>query len=249
MNLTGNTVLITGGGTGIGKSLAKQFHKRGNKVIICGRRENKLLETVQELPGIHYVVCDIADSQDRNNLFNYVKENFPDLNILINNAAVQTDYDLTKGIDALGFAEQEININLTAPIMLTGLFIPMLMEQKNPAIINVSSILGFTPLKRIPMYCAAKAGYHVYTMELREHLKDTPVEVYEVPPVRVETDLNPSGRANAKPGTESVGLQPDEYTDYVIEQLEKGNLDIFYPPTGELVMNHPRYEVELSRLF
>ena len=248
MKLTGNTILITGGGTGIGRGLAIRFQEMGNQVIICGRREEKLKETAMSCPGIRYKVCDISSEADRRSLFAYVSESFPQMNVLINNAAIQTDYDLSEGADGLANLDKEVAINLLAPIKLNGLFIPFLKKQTDPVIIDVTSILGFTPLTRCPIYCSAKAGFHVYTMELRKHLEKDGIEVYEVPPCRVETDLNPTGRANARPGTEKVGLQVEEYVQFVMEELEKGNLDIFYGQAGEEIRTLPRPVTELSRL-
>ena len=212
-----------------------------------GRRENRLREVAAECPGVHFKVCDIGIDTDRHSLLAYVQKNFPDLNVLINNGAVQNDYDLAAGLNALDYAPDEININLTAPIMLNGMFIPFLIDKADPVIINVTSILGFTPLTRIPIYCAAKAGFHVYTLELRKHLENTPITVFEVPPPRVETELNPEGRKRARPGTESDGLQPDEYAEFVVQELKKNNLDIFYGSDGD-IKRRPRFETELSRL-
>ncbi|MCD8156800.1 MAG: SDR family NAD(P)-dependent oxidoreductase [Clostridiales bacterium] len=248
MKISGNKIFITGGGTGIGKALALRLAELGNNVIICGRRENRLQEVVALNSAIRYVTGDISSEEDRQRMYEYVLKQMTDMNVLINNAAIQTDYRLLEGIDGLANSPHEIDINLTAPIMLTGLFIPHLLQQKDPVIINESSILGFMPLTRIPVYCAAKAGYHVYTLVLRKQLEDTPITVYEVPPCRVKTELNPEGRKNAKPGTESVGLQPEEYAEFVIDELEKGTLDIFYGQAGIDVKTKPHYETELMRL-
>lgn len=250
MDCTGNTILITGGGTGIGKALAKRFSAMGNEVIISGRRENRLREVRDEIPGIHIKRCDISDEGDRRELFAFVREKHPSMNVLVNNGAIQTDYDLKAGVAGLDNLESEIAICFTAPIRLNGYFIPFLMNQDNPAIVNVTSVLGFTPIKRIPIYCAAKAGYHVYSLELRKHLEDTRVKVFEVPPPLVETELNPEGRALARArGSEAPkGLLPDDYAAFVIGEMEKDNLDIFYPPMGDLIRSTPRLELELSRL-
>lgn len=250
MNLNGNTILITGGGTGIGKGMAKKFKLLGNEVIICGRREDRLKEVAAELPGIHYFKCDIASEQDRHDMLDHIQKNFPNLNVIVNNGAVQNDYDLTAGPEAIDYAAKEIEINLTAPILLTSQYIPLLLRQKEPVIINVTSILGFTPVARIPIYCAAKAGFHVYTLTLRKQLENTPIQVFEVPPPRVETELNPEGRKKARAaGTDVPGsLMPDEYADFVLAELAKGNLDIFYGPGGEMVKTQPRPISETARL-
>ena len=250
MKLSGNTILITGGGTGIGKGLAKKFKSLGNDVIICGRREDRLKEVSVECPGVHYVKCNIASEQERRDMFEHIRNSFPNLNVIINNGAVQNDYDLTAGPEAIDYAAKEIEINLTAPIMLTSQYIPLLLKQKEPVIINITSILGFTPVARIPIYCAAKAGFHVYTLVLRKQLENTPIQVFEVPPPRVETELNPEGRRKARAaGTDVPGsLMPDEYADFVTAELAKGNLDIFYGPAGDMVRTMPRPVSETARL-
>ena len=229
MKLTENTILITGGGSGIGRAFAKHFHSLGNQVIICGRREDRLREVAEECPGMAYIRCDISNPQDREALFDFCQTRYPQLNVLINNGAVQTDYDLKLGTAGLGYAEKEIDINLTAPIFLTGMFLPVLVSRPEPVIVNVTSILGLMPLTRIPIYCAAKAGFHVYTLVLRKQLSDTPIKVFDVPPPRVETELNPEGRKRAQAaGTDVAGaLMPEEYAAYVIERLGRDELDIY----------------------
>ena len=250
MKLSGNTILITGAGSGIGRALALHFAKLDNQVIICGRRKNRLEEVAQMNANIDYQPCDISSPEDRNRLYEFCKEKYPQLNVLVNNCAVQTDYDLLAGTPGLEYAEKEIDINLTAPILLTGMFLPDIMKQKDPVIVNVTSILGFMPLTRIPIYCAAKAGFHVYTLVLRKQLEGTGVKVFDVPPPRVETELNPEGRRKAAlAGTDSAGsLMPEEYAAYVIEHLGNDELDIFYGEGGELVKNVPRPVSEGSRL-
>lgn len=250
MKLSGNTILITGGGSGIGKALAEKFAELGNQVIICGRRENRLKEVSDQNERIDYIKCDISKDEDRKALYEFCASKYPELNVLINNGAVQTDYDLLQGTQGLAYAEEEININLTAPIQLTGLFLPDLMKRKDPVIVNVTSILGFMPLTRIPIYCAAKAGFHVYTLVLRKQLQGTGVKVFDVPPPRVETELNPEGRKRAAlAGTDVKGsLMPPEYAEFVIEHLGKDELDIYYGEGGELVKTAPRPVSENSRL-
>lgn len=159
MKINGNTVLITGGATGIGFALAQDLVQAGNEVIICGRRENKLAEAKGKLPLIHTRVCDVSKDKDRRELFAWARANFPNLNILVNNAGIQRMIDLTKGIEALA-GEDEIEINLKACVHLSALFIPFFMEKKEAAIVNVSSGLGFVPLAIMPVYCATKAALH-----------------------------------------------------------------------------------------
>ena len=247
MKLSGNTILITGGGTGIGKALAKQLHKLGNEVLITGRREHRLKEVQAECPGIHIKRSDINSDADRRELLALVKSKFPKLNILFNNGASQRNYDLKLGIDGLAGAEEEISIALTAPILLTGYFIPLLAAQQHPAIVNVTSVLGMTPLTPIPIYCAAKAGFHVYSMLLRKHLEGTPIKVFEAPPPKVETELNSEGRKHSGAVMGPKGLEADDYAAYIIDCLGKDQLNAYYPPMDEMYRK-PRCETEPSRI-
>ena len=153
MKMEGNTILITGGATGIGLALAESLLERGNEVIICGRRENRLIEVQNEHPGLHIRVCDVSDEDSRKSLFKWVTKNFKDLNILINNAGIQRAIDLKEGIKGLE-GENEIKINLEATIYLSTLFIPFLESKKEAAIVNISSGLAITPLAAVPIYCA-----------------------------------------------------------------------------------------------
>lgn len=253
MKISGNTILITGGGTGIGKQLALKFKSLGNEVIICGRRENRLAEVSKENPGIHYLACDVASENDRRALYDYVTKDFPETNVIINNGAFQVDRDLSLGEAELDGIEQEVASILTGPMRLNGLFIPFLMEKRAPVIINVTSLLAFIPAPPMPVYCSAKAGFHVYTLLLRARLENTPIKVIEVIPPAVQTELNLEGRKKrTKPGAVYGGLQAEYYADYVINELEKGSIDVFYENeanlSGDRIMNGPRYDVELTNL-
>ena len=222
MKLSGNTVLITGGATGIGYAMAESFLEAGNDVIICGRREDRLLKAKQKHPDIHIKVCDVADEEDRKTLFKWSTENFSDLNILVNNAGVQRDIDFTKGVAEFLAGESEIKINLEAPIVLSGMFIPFLTGKKEAAIINVSSGLGFVPAARMPVYSASKAGLHAFSMALRHQLKNQRIKVFEVVPPAVDTELNAEGRA--KRGNFKANLEPADFVASVMECFQD---DIF----------------------
>jgi uncharacterized oxidoreductase len=222
MKLSGNTVLITGGATGIGYAMAESFLEAGNDVIICGRREDRLLKAKQKHPDIHIKVCDVADEEDRKTLFKWSTENFRDLNILVNNAGVQRDIDFTKGVAEFLAGESEIKINLEAPIVLSGMFIPFLTGKKEAAIINVSSGLGFVPAARMPVYSASKAGLHAFSMALRHQLKNQRIKVFEVVPPAVDTELNAEGRV--KRGNFKANLEPAEFVASVMEGFQD---DIF----------------------
>ena len=251
MKTTGNTILITGGSTGIGFALAKRFTELGNTVLICGRRESRLKEAQEAIPGVVYKVCDVGSAEDRKALFDWAVTEYPSLNILINNGAYQNDYILTEGADALEGAAEEVNVILTAPIVLNAMFTEHLRHIQDAAIVNVTSILGFMPLSRIPVYCAAKAGFHVYTLVQRKQYDDAGIDikVFEAPPPRVETELNPAGRAKANPALDGPkGLDPVEYADFVIEGIANDELYIFYGQDGQDARFKPRQETELLRL-
>lgn len=226
MKLSGNTVLITGGATGIGFAMAEAFLKAGSEVIICGRREGRLLEAQQKRPELHVRTCDVANAADCKALAHWVSTTFRNLNVLVNNAGVQRDIDLTKGVDVFLAGDSEIRINLEAPIVLSGLFIPQLMGKNEPAIVNVSSGLGFVPAARMPVYSATKAGLHAFSMALRHQLSKLGIKVFEVVPPAVDTELNTEGRTRR--GNFKADLKPEEFTAAVMRGLEANMLEIGY---------------------
>lgn len=190
MNTSGNSVLITGGATGIGLALAKAFYKLDNSVLICGRREDKLERVREGLPDISTLKCDISGDKGINLLYDWVNSNFNGLNVLINNAGIQRAIDFRKGADDLLSSGDEIDVNFKAHVNLTARFIPLLGERRDAAIVNVTSGLGFIPLTRFPIYSATKAAMHSFTMSLRHQLKDTSIKVFElIPPTVYDTEL------------------------------------------------------------
>jgi uncharacterized oxidoreductase len=224
MNIKNNVVLITGGATGIGFSLAEALVKAGNKVIICGRRRNKLEEAKGKLPQIQIRNCDVSNETERKALFDWVKDNFSDLNVLVNNAGIQRMVDLKKGTRDLKGGEIEIETNLVAPIYLSAHFIPLLIKKKEAAIINVSSGLGFVPLAYMPVYCATKAAVHSFTLSLRHQLKDTSIKVFEVVPPMVDTELGQGSVEEEE--IENRGIPPTEVARAVMSALEKDEYEI-----------------------
>jgi len=229
MNLSGNTVLITGGATGIGFALAEALLKRGNRVIICGRREERLQRAKEMHPDLFIKVCDVADREDQRRLYEWATAEFPELNILVNNAGIQRDIDLTKGLEDILSGENEIRINLEGPIFLTALFMQQLLASKNPAIVNVSSGLVFRPMAEVPIYCATKIAMHMYTQLLRQQLEGRGVKVFEAVPPIVETELNLPGRK--KRNITFRGIPADEFAAAVISGLEKDEFEIRYGMT------------------
>ena len=189
MKISGNTILITGGATGIGLALTEALVSRGNEVIVCGRRRGRLAAARARLPQVHVRVCDVSKPAARRALVNWALARFPRLNMLVNNAGVQWPVDFRRGARDLAQADEELATNLAAPIHLSALLIPHLMRRKTAAIVNISSGLGFTPLAAVPVYSATKAGIHSLSLSMRRQLRDTTVRVFEVAPPIVRTDL------------------------------------------------------------
>ena len=189
MNLTGNTILVTGGGSGIGRGLAEELHKLGNQVIIAGRRQHTLDETTAANPGMKSIQLDIESPSGIRAFAARLTAEFPQLNVLINNAGIMRTEKLHgQQLDMAG-AESIITTNLLGPIRLIAAFLPHLEKQPGATIINVSSGLAFLPLVFTPTYCATKAAIHSYTQSLRYQLRSTQIEVLELIPPYVATDL------------------------------------------------------------
>lgn len=220
MNLSGSTILITGGASGIGYAFAERFLAAGSEVVICGRREDKLNEARAKYPQIHTRVCDVSQASERMALFEWATGEFPALNVLVNNAGIQRRVNLAESED-WERTRREIAVNLDAPVHLSRLFIAHLAERENPAILNVTSGLSFVPLANVPVYCATKAALHSFTMSLRYQLRETPVEVVEIIPPAVDTDLGGVG-------LHTFGVNLDEFADFVFEGLKQNKPEIAY---------------------
>jgi uncharacterized oxidoreductase len=189
MKTTGNTILITGGGSGIGRGLAEAFHKLGNQVIISGRRQKMLDETTAANPGMKSLSLDIESKASISDFAAKISKQFPTLNVLMNNAGIMRMEKLEAQQADLADAESMVVTNLLGPIRLTAALLPLLKKQPNATIINVSSGLAFVPLAPTPTYCATKAALHSYTQSLRYQLKSSSIEVVELIPPYVQTDL------------------------------------------------------------
>jgi uncharacterized oxidoreductase len=189
MYLTGNTILITGGGSGIGRGFAEAFHALGNQVLIAGRRKQALDETTAAHPGMKSLLLDIQDPAAIRTLAARVTAEFPSLNVLINNAGIMRAEKLLAQQPELADAEAIVATNLLGPIRLTAALLPHLQKQPRSTIMNVSSGLAFLPLALTPTYCATKAAIHSYSLSLRYQLKGTATEVLELVPPYVATHL------------------------------------------------------------
>jgi len=189
MNLTGNTILITGGGSGIGRGLAEELHKLGNQVVIAGRRKQALDETTAANPGMKSLTFDIENPAAIRTFAAQVAAEFPALNMLINNAGIMRRENLLAPQPDLADAEAIVTTNLLGPIRLTAALLPLLQKQPHSAIMNVSSGLAFLAMALTPTYCATKAAIHSYTLSLRHQLRATGTEVLELIPPYVATHL------------------------------------------------------------
>jgi uncharacterized oxidoreductase len=189
MQITGNTILVTGGGTGIGRGLAEAFHKEGNQVIIAGRRQAPLDEATAANPGMKALTLDIESPEAIKTFAQQLTEQFPALNVVIHNDGIMKVERLTAGSNNLADAEATITTNLLGPIRLNTALLPHLLKQPHAAVLTVSSGLAFTPMAPTPTYCATKAAIHSYSQTLRYQLKDTKVQVIELAPPYVQTEL------------------------------------------------------------
>jgi uncharacterized oxidoreductase len=189
MNMTGNTILITGGGSGIGRGLAEAFHGLGNQVVIAGRRKNVLDETTTANPGMKSAVLDIEHPGTIKAFGAKIAADFPKLNVVIHNAAIMRVEHLTGGQENLDDAGAMITTNLLGPIRLTAALLPLLQKQPKSTVMTVSSGLAFLPLAMSPTYSATKAAFHSWTESLRYQLKKTTTEVIELIPPYVQTEL------------------------------------------------------------
>lgn len=222
MQLSSNTVLVTGGASGIGLALGERFIAAGSDVIICGRRAAKLAEVKTRHPHVKTLVCDLSKASERSALFGWVVREHPRVNVLVNNAGIQRYPKLASVTDADWPATQEeIAVNFEAPVHLSTLFIPHLLTQHEPVILNVTSGLSFVPLTRAPVYCATKAAMHSFTVSLRHQLAATPIRVVELIPPAVDTDLGGSG-------LHTFGVKLDEFMNAAMPRIEAGDVEVSY---------------------
>jgi uncharacterized oxidoreductase len=229
MKTNNNTVLITGGGAGIGLEIAKLLTAQGSHVIITGRNKAKLDAAAATLKNnVTTIVSDVANEADVNALVAQLNSQFPSLNIVINNAATAASpYQLVAGADAYTKAADEINTNYLAVVRLNEKLLPLLSKQTAAAIVNVSSIVAFAPSINIPGYSISKAALHSYTKALRLTLKNTPVRVFELMPPLVNTDFS------KEIGGEN-GIPPAQVAQDLINALNNDVYEIHVGMTADI---------------
>ncbi len=220
MKLSGNTILITGGSLGIGLAMARKFAEQDNEVIITGRRQDKLDAAVKETPKLKAICSDASDPKAIAELSRQVREKYPKLNVLVNNAGVLVYRNLGVADEDLASLSNEIDINLSGPIRVISSFINQLKANKG-TIINVSSGLAFVPLIAAPIYSATKAALHSYTITLRQQLAPHGVEVIELMPPAVKTEL---AAYPDDPGFKVIST--DELMTMTMKALAKGTPEI-----------------------
>ncbi len=226
MKIKGNTILITGGATGIGYALASAFFEAGNQVVICGRRKDRLREAEKKLSGIQIKVCDVTDFNACVELIEWMKKNHPSYNMLINNAGIQQMLDFNEKVPVEAITN-EITTNFTSPIHLANLSIRHFKKQKESAIINITSGLAYIPIAIMPVYCATKSALHTFSVSLRHQLRNTSIKVFEIIPPIVDTELDKGSRG--KRGQVDRGIPPEEVAKETLKVLEK---NLFEYPVG-----------------
>ncbi len=217
MNMKGNTILVTGGTSGIGLELARELEKLGNVVIVTGRNAEKLAKVQKENPGLKTFRSDVSEVKEIEALHAALSRDFPELNVIVNNAGTMRTINLHKEGESLEELTREIEINLMGPIRMVTKFLPSLKKRPHAAIVNVSSGLAFVPLPTAPIYCSTKAALHSYTLSLRVQLKNTNVKVFEIAPPATETE-----RLEIRPGqSNQLRFMNRVAPDFILGQLSK----------------------------
>ena len=217
MKLSGNKILITGGASGIGLGLAERFINENNAVIICGRREEALKEVTAKFPSVITRACDLSIEEERVELYEWISAKHNDLNVLVNNAGIQNWMNVTDS-DFYERAKQEVSINVLAPVHLTSLFLNL---PGIDTIMNVTSGLAFVPFAKVPVYCSTKAFFRSFTLSLRHQLKGRNVEVIEVIPPALNTDLGGKGLHDAHPPV-------SEFVESIFAQLKQSKNELTF---------------------
>ncbi|MCF0070288.1 SDR family NAD(P)-dependent oxidoreductase [Dyadobacter sp. CY261] len=229
MKTTGNTILITGGSAGIGFEFAKAFSAKGNHVIITGRNEERLQKAAAQLSNVTPIVYDVVDKKATDEFVARLENEFPDLNVVINNAGKASYYFLDGAEDAATLAEEEITTNYLSIIRLNQKLLPLLQKADEAAIVTVSSIAGLVPNHRLATYAASKAALHSYTQSLRITLgQSTNIKVFEILPPLVDTEFS------AEIGGATNGIPPKQVADELVEAFENNTYEVLTGRTADV---------------
>jgi uncharacterized oxidoreductase len=235
MNISNNKILITGGATGIGFGLAERFIQENNTVIICGRRQQALDEAVAKIPSLITRKCDLSKTEGRVELFQWISQYHSDLNVLVNNAGIQNRIKISDA-DFFENAAEEISINIEAPIHLTSLFQNL---KSLKTVMNVTSGLGLVPMISTPVYSATKAFFHSFTLSSRALLKSKNIEVIEIIPPGLNTDLGGKGLHDQAPPV-------SEFIEAVFPQLKAGKTELTFGFSEAITKSGPE---DLEKIF
>jgi uncharacterized oxidoreductase len=235
MQVSKNKILITGGASGIGKALTERFLKENNTVIVCGRRGEVLQALKSEFPEVITQKCDLEIGAEREALYSWISEQHPDLNMLVNNAGIQ-NWTSVDDKDFFQRGQQEIAINIEAPLHLTSLFINLPSLR---TVMNVTSGLAYAPNAKVAVYSASKAFFHSFTLSLRHLLKARNIEVIEIIPPALNTDLGGKGIHDFAPPV-------SDFIEAIFAQLAKGETALTWGYSAEIAKAGPE---EVRRAF
>ena len=230
MKLTNRTILITGGSAGIGLAFALKFLELGNRVIVTGRRQAVLDDVKAKHPALHTVQSDVADPAQISTLAQTIKRDFPKLDVLVNNAGISRYKNLSVPASDLADLMTEVNVNVGGVIRMTSAFIDLLKVNKG-TLINVSSALAYVPLPCLPIYCATKAAIHSYTQSLRFQLEDTGVEIIELMPPAVRTEMTAD-----LPDEGLTLITTDKLVALSIASLKRGAIEVRPGQSAQLAL-------------
>ena len=218
MKTTDNTILLTGGTSGIGLALARRFYQNHNRLVVVSGNADNLQKLAAELPGIATAKCDLSNPDEVDRLIQLCREKHKDINIIINNAGVQYNYQWPEQSYPNPLIDKELRINLLSPLQLIQGLLPQLTRHSQAAIVNVTSVLALVPKRSAPVYCGSKAGLHIFTKALRYQLQSTKVKVFEVLPPLVDTPMT-DGRGKHK-------ITPEELVDEFMPKFARDQFEI-----------------------